>query len=359
MIYFLSIVCVSAFSFSAGERYAEELDNVTREEATESVEADNVLGNVPKEGRETADIVESVLPSVVGVAAIGEGEDEWRMGSGVIVSEKGYILTNRHVVGDEAEIMITFSDGSVSEAELVWSDRTLDSAVLKSGSAAKNAAVMGDAEKLRTGDDVLAIGNPLSMQFERSVTKGIVSAVGRCVSVEIEGEEVVMEDLIQTDASINPGNSGGPLINNEGEVVGINSVRVDAEGMGFAVPINVSKAVIAALEKDEKFETPYAGMYVYGAETAKYLRKKDFPSSGVYVAKLDVKGPAYEAGLRYGDVIKKVDGENVDTTLKLREKLYSCGAGKSTIFSVKRGDETYEFEIVLEVRENGETEMNT
>jgi S1-C subfamily serine protease len=295
------------------------------------------------------DVIDEALPSVVGISAKNSSDDDdtWNMGSGVIVSEKGYIITNHHVVGSSPKkIEVTLYDGSVENGELVWSDKALDLAAVKIGGASLKAAKLGESENLKVGEDVIAIGNPLSLQFERSVTKGIVSATGRTITVNSDGQSMYMEDLIQTDASINPGNSGGPLLNSAGEVVGINTIRVqDAEGMGFAVPINICEGVISSLEESGSFETPYLGLYAYTAQTAKYLKKKEISSNGLFVISLDVKGPAYEAGIRYGDIIEEADGQKVSDMIGLRRVLFSKKSGEDIVLGVISKGTEKEFHV--------------
>lgn len=351
-IYVFILACVSLFSFSAGEYYtksqipsAAEQVNV-RSAETEIPQADD------ESEKSITDIIEESLPSVVGISAknnSADSDDTWNMGSGVIVSSMGYIITNQHVVGDSPKrISVTLYDGSVKEGKLIWSDKSLDIAAVKIDGNMPSVAKIGESDNIKVGEDVIAIGNPLSLQFERSVTKGIVSATGRTITVSSDGESMYMEDLIQTDASINPGNSGGPLINSKGEVIGINTIRVqEAEGMGFAVPINICESVIASLEETGSFETPYLGLYAYTSLTAKYLKKKEVESDGLFVVSLDRKGPAYSAGVRYGDVIVSANGERVTTMLALRRILFSVKKGEDISLIINSGGA--EKEVVIKV----------
>ena len=282
------------------------------------------------------DMLEGVLRCVVGISSADASQGvtnktAWYMGSGVIASSDGYIITNHHVIGARPErIEVTLHDGETLEGKTVWSDSTLDLAVVKIDGKDYPYCKLGDAKTLRVGESVVAIGNPLSMQFQRTVTAGIVSALGRSISIENDaGEQSYMEDLIQTDASINPGNSGGPLINSKGEVIGINTVKVSsAEGMGFAVPINVCSPVIQRLQSVGRFRTPYLGLYAYTPEAAKYLGADSDIKEGMFVAKLDTDGPAFAAGLRYGDIITAINGKKVNTMLSLREELYRRQGGE-------------------------------
>ncbi|MBR5535097.1 MAG: trypsin-like peptidase domain-containing protein [Clostridia bacterium] len=353
LIYAVCLVLVGVFSFAAGENANRAEEEIVNERI--SIEATLPSPIIPKVEESFPDVVEKVLPSVVGIEAVRRGsENTVSLGSGVIVSDMGFVITNHHVVGDKPyKIDVTLYDGTIKDGELCWSDRSLDVAVVKFEGEVPAVARMGEYESIRVGEDVFAIGNPLSLQFERSVTKGIVSAKNRTISIDDDKGKLYMEDLIQTDASINPGNSGGPLMNNFGEVIGINTVRVtSAEGMGFAVPVNICENVISALEEDGKFETPYLGLYAYTAQTAKYLRGERPPSDGLYVISLDVKGPAYEGGIRYGDIITGINGVKVKSMLELRRELFKYNRGDEIALSVVTRKDEKEITVTVDKLDN-------
>ena len=181
------------------------------------------------------------------------------IGSGVVVHPFGYILTNDHVAGgNPSSISVVFSDGTELEGRTLWSDPTLDLAMAKV--EAENDLVyapLGNSEDLAIGETVVAIGTPLALQFQHTVTSGIISGLNRTVKIPTNLGENFMEDLVQTDASINPGNSGGPLVNIRGEVIGINTVKVTrAEGIGFAIPIDVAMPIIRHFVEEGEFVTP-------------------------------------------------------------------------------------------------------
>lgn len=300
------------------------------------------------------DMLEETLQSVVGVSgadiADRRGKTTRYMGSGVIVSKDGYIITNHHVVGARpGRIEVTLHNGSVKEGETVWSDRNLDLAIVKIKGDGYSFCLMGDAKKLRVGESVVAIGNPLSMQFQRTVTAGIISAVGRNISIENDdGTISYMEDLVQTDASINPGNSGGPLLNENGEVVAINTIKVtSAEGMGFAVPINVCVPVMKKLREVGNFSTPYLGLYAYTPAAARYLERNSNIKKGLLAAKIDPEGPAFEAGIRYGDIITAINSVPTESMLNLREELYRYQSGDTVIIDYIRNGTRYSAHVVL------------
>lgn len=258
-------------------------------------------------------------------------ETEVGFGSGVVVSSDGYILTNYHVAGGKSNrIVVSFSDGRNVDGVVVWSDPVLDLAVVKVNLTGLTALPLGDATKLEVGEHAIAIGNPLGLDFQRSVTSGIISALNRTISIEGETGTNYMEDLIQTDASINPGNSGGPLLNAEGEVVGINTVKVtSAEGMGFAIPINITKPIVDKLVRTGTFEEPYMGMFAYDGNIIPYIDGEAKLKEGIYVAYVDSSGPAQKAGIRKGCIIRKVDGQQINTMMQLRTYIYSKSPGDS------------------------------
>ena len=301
------------------------------------------------------DMIEKALRCVVGISSADTSQGinkktQWYMGSGVIASSDGYIITNHHVIGARPErIVVTLHSGQTLEGKTVWSDSSLDLAVVKIDGEGYAYASLGNARRVRVGESVVAIGNPLSMQFERTVTAGIISAVGRSISIENDdGEMGYMEDLIQTDAAINSGNSGGPLLNSNGEVIGINTIKVtSAEGMGFAVPINVCVPVIERLKSVGQFRTPYLGLYAYTPEAARYLGASGDIKEGLFVAKIDTEGPAFAAGIRYGDIITAINGEKVNNMLSLREELYKRQSGEEITVEFIRNMETRRVGVML------------
>lgn len=247
------------------------------------------------------------------------------VGSGVIVSSDGYILTNNHVAGGKNnKITVSIADGRNVTGEVVWADPVLDLAVVKVNLTGLTPLVLGDASVLEVGEPAIAIGNPFGLEFQRSVTSGIISALNRTISIETEAGLNYMEDLIQTDASINPGNSGGPLLNSRGEVIGINTVKVSsAEGIGFAIPINISKPIVEKLVGTGEFKEPYLGLFAYDKSVIPYIDGASDVPNGIYVAHVDANGPAYGGGIRKGCIIRKVDGTEVNTMMQLRTYIYS------------------------------------
>jgi serine protease Do len=302
--------------------------------------------------------VEKVRPSVVGISTThvqqesftGERQTVEGVGSGFIVSEDGYILTNDHVAGGGAEkIVVILHNGDELEGRTLWTDPTLDLAIVKVNAANLPAAELGDSRQLAAGDPAIAIGTPLGLQFQQTTTAGIISALDRTVEVPTQRGQNFMEDLIQTDASINPGNSGGPLVNINGQIIGINTVKVtSAEGIGFAIPIEVAKPVIQHFMEDGEFTTPYIGIVGYDKSIAHYYKQNDNLADGVYVVNLDPKGPAYKSGIRVDDIITEVDNKPVTKMLELRTAVYSNHIGDTIKVIVDRDGRQLEFHMVLE-----------
>lgn len=279
-----------------------------------------------------------VSPSVVGVVttklekSLFNQNETQGVGSGVILSEKGYILTNNHVADMNASsITVMTHDGNEHKAKAIWADLSLDLSVIKIEAEDLKSVKMGDSKSLTVGEPAIAIGNPLGLTFQRSVTAGIISAVNRTLEIE---KGVFMEDLIQTDASINPGNSGGPLVNIKGEVIGINTAKVStAEGIGFSVPINIIKPVIESIESTGEFNAPYIGVLGLDREVSGYYGYDI--QGGIYIVKVDKGSPASDAGLTTGDIILKIDGENVDTVTEFKEKLFLKKEGETMKLNIK------------------------
>ncbi|MDP4093988.1 MAG: trypsin-like peptidase domain-containing protein [Bacillota bacterium] len=285
-----------------------------------------------------ADAAKSATPGVVGISVLQEkpksifsknSDDTWGVGSGVIVSPDGYILTNNHVAGTpNKRIVVSLFDGSNLDGTTVWADPVLDLAVVKINASGLNTIPLGDANALQVGEPAIAIGNPLGLQFQRTVTSGIVSALNRTIQIDTDKGSNFMEDLIQTDASINPGNSGGPLLNTSGQVVGINTVKITtAAGMGFAIPINAAKPIIKHFIDEGKFLEPYLGVFAYDKEVMPFVDSNIAIDKGVYVSRIDKAGPAYKSGLRVGSIISRIDGNDINTMLELRTYIYTKKPG--------------------------------
>ena len=285
-----------------------------------------------------ADMVARLSPSVVGIATRQNGQQG--IGSGVIVSADGYILTNHHVAAEGAEVTLIFADGTKELASAVWSSQALDLAIVKARGDSYPAAAMGSVEDVRVGEQVVAIGTPLALQFQHTVTGGIVSALNRTLQVPSGRSTAFMEQLIQTDVAINPGNSGGPLLNQRGEVIGIVTVRVEeAAGIGFAIPIDIARPIVEHFLADGSYVTPKMGAYLFDSEIARYYDANSTMTTGLYVIDVEPGSAAQSAGIQTGDILLRADGRECRTLLDLRYVLFSHKVGETLELEVQRGGE--------------------
>ena len=252
-------------------------------------------------------------------------------GSGFIISEDGYIVTNYHVIEGASSIKVTTYDGTSYDAAFVGGDETNDLAILKIEAAGLSAVTLGDSSTANVGDDVVAIGNPLG-ELTFSLTKGSVSALNR----EITLSSGVTMNLIQTDAAINSGNSGGALFNLYGEVIGITNAKYSSgsageatiDNIGFAIPINSVKDIITSIIETGYIAKPYIGVALSETE-----------SGGVAVRSVEADGPAAEAGIQAGDIITAVDGDDVARVTDVSEAVAGAGVDGAVSLSILRGDE--------------------
>jgi len=260
--------------------------------------------------------VDKISKSVVNIASVRMLQDQLfrvfpveGVGSGVVIDEKGYILTNNHVIDDAERLKVTLTDGRVLRGKVVGNDEMTDLAVIKvEAEQPLPAAELGNSDDLKAGQIVMAIGNPFGLTGGPAVTAGIVSSLNR----SIQARSGVLE-LIQTDAAINPGNSGGPLVNTKGEVIAINTANMPyAQGIGFAVPINTAKLILKELIEKGKVTRPWIGVASMKV-TPQLARYYGLPASeGALIANVEPYSPADDAGLRRGDIIEGIDGSRVE-----------------------------------------------
>ena len=260
-------------------------------------------------------------------------------GSGVIIRKEGYILTNRHVVEGADKIKVRFKDGVEVDAEVRGVDAQSDLAVIKINPKGRTLAVakLGDSDKTRVGEFAIAIGAPFELDY--SVTFGHVSAKGRSGIVpSFEGGNTMDQDFIQTDASINPGNSGGPLVNIEGEVIGINTlIRGLHTGIGFAIPSSFAREITDKLITDGKFTRAYLGVGIRALnEDTEYRDLITNITSGVMVTGIVLDGPAAKSDLKLGDVITAVEGRSVASVQQLKNEVRSKKLGEAVTLDVHR-----------------------
>lgn len=289
-----------------------------------------------------ADVVPLITPSVVSIQTEAIAYDVFLRpfpgqgaGTGIIVDPNGYILTNSHVVEDATKVTVTLEDGRSFDATDVRRDPQTDIAVIKVNAQGLPSARIGDSKRLRVGDWVIAVGNALALEGGPTVTKGIVSYLGRSI---LEENGNVLYDLIQTDTPINPGNSGGPLVNMAGEVVGINTaIAGEAQNIGFAISINPAMAIVQPLVDKGYVPRPFLGVRMQTVNPA-LARQYDLAvNKGVLLTSVDRGTPADKAGLRPGDVVVRFGGIQVDTVSTMRQVLYSRKAGDAVEIVYQRG----------------------
>jgi len=271
-------------------------------------------------------------------------QERHALGTGFIISDKGYIVTNNHVVKDADEIVVTLSEGEEFEATLIGTDPKLDLALLQIKSKALHAVKLGDSDVLRVGDWVVAIGNPFGL--EQTVTAGIVSAKGRVIG------SGPYDDFIQTDAAINPGNSGGPLFNTDGEVVGINTAIYSQSGgnngIGFAIPINLAKSVFKDLRENGHVQRARLGVRIQDVDK-NTMKALNLPNrQGAFVPQVEAGSAADKAGIEAGDVIVAVDGQVIHKSHDLPIKIARHQPGDKVLVEVIRNGKRKKVAVVVE-----------
>lgn len=294
-------------------------------------------------------VVEKVTPAVVGVSTKSLVRDQFfnvkeqeGLGSGFIINEDGYVVTNYHVINGAQEVKVIFSDGKEVNAKVVNYDAERDIAVIKITDDVKmpGIAQLGDSSTVKAGEEVIAIGNPLGKEFSSTVTKGIVSSPNR--KMKTENGNVL--DYIQTDAAINPGNSGGPLINSKGEVIGINTAKKvgeDIEGIGFAIPINEVKTRLGSLSK------PILKLGITARTVTPELAKENKLEEGVYVVGVQEFSPAEKAGLKIGDLIVEFGWKRVKTLEELNQVKSQYNDGDSVPVEIIRDGKKVNLNLTL------------
>lgn len=302
-------------------------------------------------------VVKKSIDSVVGITTVSKvvqntffgpqsGYAEG-VGSGSIVSKDGYIVTNSHVVsdGDVNEINVLFSDGSKAPAKLVWNDATLDLAVVKVDKENLPVMELGDSDEVGVGDRVVAIGNPLGLQLQSTVTSGIISGLNRTVSFNTGAQ---MDGLMQTDAAINAGNSGGALLNAKGEQIAINTAKAgNSDGIGFAIPINIVKPVIDQIKQNGKFNSVYLG--ITGQSLDYFLQYPQINLGDLKDKKGVVVASVFDDNdlLKKGDLITAIDGNEVTDMISLKKQLLNYKVGDSAKITVYRDGKTMDIDFTF------------
>lgn len=301
----------------------------------------------PPAGGSIAAVAAALQPSVVQVNVAGNGAAG--TGSGFVIREDGYILTNNHVTANGSDITVTFNDGRTSSARLIGDNPGYDLAVIKVDETDLPAVTLGSSGALQVGDTAIALGSPLGLQG--TVTSGIVSALNRPVTAGGQGE-LAFINAIQTDAAINPGNSGGPLVDGNGAVIGINSAiaslgvgqggQAGSIGLGFAIPIDTASRIASEIIATGTSETPIIGVSL----------DRSFTEPGARVAGVTENGPAAAAGLREGDVITELNGVRVVNSTDLIVDVRSLAPGEQVTLTVERDGQISEVTIVLGSQES-------
>ena len=303
-------------------------------------------------------VFKKVVPSVVGITTKGYQRTIFGTqaitgtGSGVIISKDGYILTNSHVIriGENIakDVEVFLNDGQKVKGKVVWSDKAVDIAIVKiEGANNLVPAELGDSDALEVGQTAIAIGNPIDLAFQRSLSKGVISGLNRFIG-QVDGGGY-MVGLIQTDASINGGNSGGPLVDQNGKIIGINTVKLQsAEGMGFAIPINSIKPIIESVLKTGEYQPVALGATIMPVQSVQRMVNKSLGTNyGQFIAKVESGSPAEKAGIKKGDILMEIDGTKVVTNEVLRALLYKYNPGDVAKATILRNGKEVKIEITF------------
>ncbi len=310
-------------------------------------------------------VAQKATPTVVGVTTVTLQRDSFwgilrrgeGVGSGFIVHPEGYILTNDHVInsGRAEKITVLLNDGAEKDAEVLWNNSALDMAILKIDAKNLPVADLGDSDDLVVGEIAVAIGNPLGLSFQRSVTSGVISGLYRTIQIS---QTEVMEDLIQTDASINPGNSGGPLLSAKGEVIGMNTAKISsnvAEGLGFAIPINQAKPIVEQVIKEGKFTMVYLGISGYDVQAIRRQLNIDMSiKDGVYIFEVEKGSPMDKAGINAGDIVTALNDKSIKDKTQLTRELYKYKPGDTITVTYYRNKTKNDAKVTLIARPEGQ-----
>lgn len=316
---------------------------------------------VVKEENAIIDTVEKSSPSVI---AIGVSQKivnpfdpfssqtknrQTTIGTGFIVSDKGVIVTNRHVVSDpNTKYTVVTKDGKKLDVEKIYRDPNLDLALVKVNSSDIKALELGDSSKLRSGQTVIAIGNALG-RLDNTVTTGVVSGLGRTVNAgdPFSGFTEQLDDLIQTDAAINPGNSGGPLLNSAGQVIGVNVATTEgAQNIGFAIPINAVKSIVDEFIQNGSIQRAFLGVRYQLVDRDTAIRNK--VPQGAYILEVVDGSPAEKSGIQIQDIITKIDNQEINSETKVSEIVQKKKIGDSVNIELFRDNQTKSITAKLE-----------
>lgn len=335
------------------------------QEVTKEASATNAK-NVVSSDRDVADIIEASSEAIVGITNIGQQNDPFQQskqevekgtGSGVIyevTDDAAYIVTNHHVIDSANKVDVSLYNGDTVQAKLVGTDPLTDIAVIKiKGEFDVTPLQFGDSDAIRSGDQVMAIGNPLGLDLSRTVTQGIISAMDRSIHVQTSAGDWEL-DVIQTDAAINPGNSGGALINSQGELIGINSLKIansGVEGLGFAIPSNDVKTIIKQLQENGQVERAYLGVGLQDVRTIPSFYMPSLPEkvdAGAIIVSIDDQSAAAKAGLKVEDIIVKMNDKKIESDKDVRKFLYKeAEIGEDITLTIYRDGKQKEIDVTL------------
>ena len=355
--------CGGLADLTGSDKPAEESNSAEQPTATttKSVAVTEAAPNKPESTIKISDarntpavrVARTVGPAVVGITNKAVARDFFDrtietsgVGSGVIFKSDGYIITNNHVIAGAKEIIVSLSDGNTVNGTLIGTDEMTDIAVVKVDAKDLPVAQLGDSDEVVVGEPAIAIGNPMGLEFQGSVTVGVISALNR--TLDLNDKRV---KLFQTDAAISPGNSGGALVNADGEVIGINSAKLattGVEGMGFAIPINTVKAIVAELLDKGYVARPYLGVTIFDKPTAARYGYQLSIDKGVYVFQVGLDSPAGRAGFQRGDIILSIDGKEVNSVTDVRNEVAAHKVGDKVKIVCDREGREETVEVTLE-----------
>ncbi len=304
--------------------------------------------NIPTEGGlSLQEIYERNIKSVVSINAILTGGNS--TGTGVVLTEDGYIVTNAHVVENAAAISVQLTDQDIFQAQVIGTDELSDLAVLKISASGLTPAQFGDSSSLRVGDTVVAIGDPLGVEFRGTYTDGIISGIDR--DVDMDGRTMT---LLQTNAALNSGNSGGPLINCYGQVIGINTMKIGAftdkagvEGLGFAIPSTTVKTIVDQLIS-QGYVSGRPTLGISGEGLSSFYQHYYRMPAGLYITQVSQSSEAYEKGVEEGDLLLSINDTPVTSMDDLKSTIFSCEVGQTVQVAIYRGGQQYLLELTLE-----------
>ena len=300
-------------------------------------------------------VAKTVGPAVVGITNKAIARDffnrQFEMeggGSGVIFRSDGYIVTNNHVIDGAREIIVSLSDGRTINGTLVGTDEITDIAVVKVDVKDLPAVTFANSDEIMVGEPVVAIGNPMGLEFQGTITVGVVSALNRSIDISYSDRKL---NLIQTDAAVSPGSSGGALVNYECEVIGINSAKLaqtGVEGIAFAIPSNIVQSVVNEIMQKGYVSRPYLGVTIFDKPTAARYGYQLNIDKGVYVFQVALNSPAGNAGLQRGDIILKVDNKEINSVADIRSDIASRKIGDKVVLLLDRDGTEIATEVTLQ-----------